>query len=321
MGAILRAFITEKREILEQSSSGAFFTAMVKEVIQKNGVVYGASFTREWKLETQRAETLEEARKFCGAKYLYGVFVDAIKAAGRDLQAGRMVLFSGLPCQIAAARKLLGTSEKLLLVETACHGAPEAKYWDEWLEEKLASLGKSRTELSAVNFRDKRNGWERYNVTLQFTDGAEESSPHWSNEYMRAFLQNYTLRRGCFVCPFKLPAGSNADLTIADFWGAENFLPGHLISKGCSLVCINTPAGERAVQNIRFLEGKWSLEDVASYNPSLIHRPEEPAKRKAFLRACEKHPHEIAKMMKKYTTKSLVRRVAGRIVRFFRQSK
>ena len=112
---------------LKESTSGGIFWLLAKEVLAQNGVVFGAVWTEDWKVRHTFAETLEDAEKLRQSKYMQSETGDAYLQVRDFLKAGRKVLFSGTPCQVAALRSFLGKPEPdLLTTDIICHGVPSA---------------------------------------------------------------------------------------------------------------------------------------------------------------------------------------------------
>ena len=53
---------------LKHSSSGGIFLLLATKIIAEGGVVFGASFDKNWEVEHTYAETVEDVRKFMGSK-------------------------------------------------------------------------------------------------------------------------------------------------------------------------------------------------------------------------------------------------------------
>lgn len=60
----------KKTRIRLQSSSGGIFTHIAEQIIQKNGVVFGARFDENWAVEHACTETLEGLAAMRGSKYV-----------------------------------------------------------------------------------------------------------------------------------------------------------------------------------------------------------------------------------------------------------
>lgn len=61
--------------------------------------------------------------------------------------------------------------------------------------------------------------------------------------YLYAFGLGYTYRYSCFKCPFaKLPR--QGDISLADYWGVQKPFPLMDVTKGVSLVLVNSQIGK-----------------------------------------------------------------------------
>lgn len=259
-------------EIRRNSSSGGVFSILAENTLRNGGVVYGVAFDEHWNIAHRRIDTVEGLAALRGSKYAFSRVGEAYADAIVDLEAGRQVLFSGTPCQIAAMRKRVGETPNLLLIEIVCHGAPKHEYWTRYLAELCQIQGKTTQDIFSINFRDKRTGWKNYSFTIRFADGKEFSQPYDDNLYLRAFLKDLTIRDACFKCPFKYPNGSRADITIGDFWGINQLAPDLDNDSGTTIVVARTEKGLRKVGNIECLR-HFQLEDICRYNPAIISSP------------------------------------------------
>lgn len=297
-----------------ESSAGGVFTMLAEEILSRGGVVYGAGFDSDWHIVHHRVDTVDGLKSLRGSKYAFSEYITALKDAKKDLAAGRPVLFSGTPCQIAAIDRLAGNDPQLLKVEVVCHGAPKQEYWIQYLSELCARLGKSRSGIKSISFRDKSTGWKGYSFTVKFADGTIFTQPHDDNAYMRAFLADLTLRDACFSCPFKYPDGSRADITLGDFWGIDQLAPDMDNNLGTTLVISRTPAGNSALQSAGIsVSDTYALGDVARYNPAITNHVSVPTIRMAFERVVS--DGSLAYAMKKFASRPLRERVVNTLVR------
>ena len=234
-------------EVRLKSSAGGVFSLLAEDVIAKGGVVYGAAFDSNWSVVHCRVDNTDDIAKLRGSKYVYSNYTQSIADVLNDLNDGRKVLFSGTPCQIAAMKARTGENDNLLSVEVVCHGAPEAKYWERYIDEVCRNNGLSRCDIESISFRDKRTGWKGYSFTIIFKNGKIFTQRGSENLYMRIFLSDYTIRRACFRCPFKYPDGSKADITLGDFWGIEKIAPQIDNNHGTTIVIARTQRGETSI--------------------------------------------------------------------------
>lgn len=249
------------------SSSGGVFIALAKLVLGQGGVVFGAVFDVDWQVYITHAETLEGVRPMMGSKYVQARMGTAYRDAERFLKAGRKVLFTGSPCQIAGLHRFLRKEyANLLAVDFLCHGVPSPGVWRRYLHEMTKQEATSWTaqgiksttsplpRIQGIRFRDKALGWGRYSFSVAYLaeasgqrqeDTVSRSRIHYTEPYMRGFLSDVYLRPSCYGCASK-GGRSGSDLTIADFWGVGTLMPGFDDDKGVGLVLLGTQAGEAA---------------------------------------------------------------------------
>ena len=101
------AAFNKNEEIRMQSSSGGIFTALAEQIIQEEGVVFGARFNEDWEVIHDYTETAAGLSVFRGSKYVQSRIGDTFNQAEQFLKQGRSVLFSGTPCQIAGLKLFL----------------------------------------------------------------------------------------------------------------------------------------------------------------------------------------------------------------------
>ena len=275
------AAINKNEEIRLKSSSGGIFYILAERIIREGGVVFGARFDERWQVVLDYAEDLKGVSAFMGSKYVQARVEDAYIDARRFLLEGRKVLFSGTPCQVAGLHKFLRRSyEKLVTVDFICHGVPSPKVWGLYLDEVI-----NRSQvLAKVEFRNKSRGWKNFGFRLRYNDGdntVSMLSPFWQNHYMKAFLQDITLRPSCYDCKAK-GCSSLSDITIADFWGINTVFPEMDDDKGAGLVFINTDKGKAALDFTQINVAETTYERIKPLNQACYRSAKIPPKRKEF---------------------------------------
>lgn len=230
------AAINKDEAVRMRSSSGGMFHALAKWTIEQGGAVFGARFNENWEVVHDYTETLEGIEPFMRSKYVQSRIGDTFKQAKQFLDAGRQVLFVGTPCQIGGLKSYLKKEyDNLLAVDLICHGVPSPKVWRASLSETI-----KEGKLSDIIFRDKQEGWR--GVRLRYTLINSSSSAKDLQYYANGFLDNYFLQKCCYNCKFKT-VHRNADITLADAWGIENYAPNMDDNKGTSLLLVHTAIG------------------------------------------------------------------------------
>lgn len=264
------AAINKNDEIRTQSSSGGIFTLLAEKILEEGGVVFGASFTDDFKEVTHIAVTdKEHLYKLRGSKYLQSKIGDTYKQAEDYLKKGICVYFSGTPCQISGLYSYLGKKyENLYTQDLICHGVPSPLVWQEYLE-----LLEQKVKAKAQNvfFRHKNNSWKNYDLCIEFVSGAKYEKCVYQDAYMRGFLFNLYLRPSCYMCGFK-SVNRCADITLADFWGVQNIMPDIDDDKGTSLVICHSDKGVRMLENCGncIITETVDIDSALVYNPSML---------------------------------------------------
>lgn len=263
----LAAYNTQE-EVRMQSSSGGIFSLLAEKIIQEGGVVFGARFDDDWQVTLDYTETIEGLAAFRGSKYVQARVGDTYKKCEHFLKNGRMVLFTGTPCQIAGLHHFLRKQyNNLITCDFVCHGVPSPKVWCMYLKEIVD--GANRV-ISDIQFRNKDNGWKKYNFKISYAAESKNtnlSSYHRENLFMQAFERNIILRPSCYNCKVK-EGRSMSDITIGDYWGVQINYPEMDDDKGTGLVFVNSQKGEVLFQNIKVLGIETNYEEAVLHNSS-----------------------------------------------------
>lgn len=256
MGTICKVYaFRNRKEVLNQSSSGGAFTAIYEVMFKNlNGViVYGVAFDSELKVTHQKVEKIEECVKFRGSKYVQSNMKDILIDITEKLKKGKVVLFTGTPCQIYSVKHFCETRginmEKLYLVDIICHGTGMPTVWERykhWLEEK------HKSKLIDFQFRYKGTRWKSYPVMARFANGKRLINTHDSRLYTQLFFTALSLNNACYNCKFA-NLDRHSDLTIGDFWGISKVMPSFPKGNGTSEILVSTEKGQKLIEWIKEL--------------------------------------------------------------------
>lgn len=298
-----------------ESSSGGIFTLLAEKVIDNNGIVFGAKFNEHWEVIHDYTITKEGITNFRGSKYVQSRIGNTFKDTENFLKEGRLVLFSGTPCQIAGLKKFLRKEyDNLITVDFICHGVPSPGVFRWYLCEELSKIAHKGDkkfsfalrpiysipkadaiakecgfEINGIRFRNKNKGWKKYSFALDLSEVTTEGKKNTvslsytldKNAYLKGFLSDLYLRPSCHQCPTKqLKSGS--DITIGDFWGISNLLPEYDDDRGISAVLVNTNKGNELIAKLNIDLLKFDFETLSELNPALNHSSKNTEKRFKF---------------------------------------
>lgn len=304
------AAINHNEDIRLKSSSGGTFSLLAEYVINEGGVVFGAIFNKKWEVVHGYAETIENISQFRGSKYVQSRIGENYIKAKQFLDAGRKVLFSGTPCQIAGLKLFLRKDySNLLAVDIICHGVPSPMVWGNYVEQI-----KTAYPITAISMRDKTIGWKEFGMNISSLKCNICNETLSNNIYLQVFLRNLCLRPSCYKCP-TLSGKSKSDITIADFWGIQHLHPDFDDDKGCNLVLINSEKGLNLFNKLECDKIETDFNTAIKYNPSYFKSVAEPKYRKYFFDNFDKYGFEVYQKILKKQQPSLIRRIASRIKR------
>ena len=237
-----------------RSSSGGVFPILAKDVLAKGGTVYGAAFDQKWNVHHIKIESEGELFLLQGSKYVQSKMGTTFMQVRKNLQEGRLVLFSGTPCQVAGLLRFLKKRYiNLITVDVACHGVPNPRIWEDFL--KKTSSNKT---IEKIKFKNKSTGWNWDSYSFSMTISGKTSKTNvWKHPYMRLFLNDFILRPSCHTCHYR-SGKSGADITIADYWGIERNHPDFFDNTGVSALLLwNTPLPQSIKKNASYIETRF----------------------------------------------------------------
>lgn len=299
------AFVAADTGVRSSCSSGGAFASMAQGIFNRGGVVYGVEFSPSFEVRHARYETMEEAKACRTSKYVQSYKGDSLKSVLADLRAGRLVLFSGVPCEVAGLKALARakgvSTEKLVLCDLLCHGGASPLLF----EDHVRFLEKRHGKLVSYNFRYKRAGanWHLHESLAATRTG--EYTGRDVHAYQECFDATYANRPSCGQCKFK-SMDRVGDVTLADYWGVEKWHPELDDDRGVSLVIANTVNGKQLLDGLSDV-GKVVVLTDGEFTQQTLVGPVGLAKRRPeFWAYYHKNGYEAT--IKKFTEYGLVKR-------------
>ncbi len=270
-------------EIRMRSSSGGIFEVMAKKVIEDGGIVCGVAYTEEFLTEHIFIDNVNELYKIRGSKYVMSDIGNVYCSVKKYILAGRKVLFSGCPCQVAGLSAFLEDIEfgnRLILVDLICHGIPSVKAFRNYLKDMHGNR-----EIKYIGFKEKEFGWHA-SMTIEFKNGERYNAPCEQDTYFWSYLSGVNKNRACGECKFaRIPR--QGDITIGDFWGITKVNPDWNDGKGTSVVLVNNNKAREFWNSLdirNFRCEKAPLEVAAEGNANLVSSPKLHVSRNQFFK-------------------------------------
>ena len=233
------------KETRQNSSSGGIFKEIASHIINQGGVVFAVGFDENHRVVNKYSETIDDLNNLLGSKYVQSDMNNTYTRVKEFLNAGRLVYFSGTPCQVEGLKKYLNSKDypNLVTQNIICHGVPSPKLWQDYISYLNID------NISKISFRDKTYGWHYFSMRIQ-SDKKNYCKRLDEDTWLRLFLENINLRPICYECPFKNDHVF-ADFTLADCWGSDRLVKGIPdTDEGISLTFVKSEKAENIWNDI-----------------------------------------------------------------------
>lgn len=240
----VQACYSKDEKIRKNASSGGIFELLARDIIAEGGVVFGAAFDENLTLKHMQADNIKDLRKLTKSKYIQSDINGSFLKVKEILLSNKKVLFVGAPCQVSALITFLGKPYvNLLTVDFICHGVPSNKMFKSYKE---SVEKKTDGKMIEFNFRVKNDSIKHihgYSYIIKKDDEIKlKRGMFFDNPFYLGFKKYLFLRPSCYSCKYATP-DRVSDITLADFWGIEEYLPELDFSKGVSMVLVNSEKG------------------------------------------------------------------------------
>lgn len=265
--------ISKYPEEIQESASGGVFYTLGKWFLEHGGIVCGAVMGKDKLAVHKCTETLDGLRVMQGSKYVQSSTADCFRQIRQYINEGRMVLFSGTPCQVAGLYACVGQSELLWTADVVCHGVPSPVFLQKHIEYLEAKNHKTAEQ---IRFRSKDSrSRTAYRLRLFQGDSCWYDAYYKNDLYYNLFMEGITYRESCYTCPYA-EKKRIADLTIGDLSSFRTY-PAFHPDEATSVVILNSERGvqlwEKAMSGFDFIDIQFEKE------LTMNHQLSAPAKR------------------------------------------
>ena len=272
--------VCAENSIRAQSSSGGVFSCLAEYVLSQGGCVFGAAMGENFTVSHCCVESLGLLPKLRKSKYVQSRMGLTYRSVKEKLSNGKLVLFTGTPCQTAALNAYLGTHpDNLITADILCHGVPSGKMLRDYLAETQPGT------IENIDFRPSEQGWKRSPLILKVTDVDGSSCFYGKSQstYEQGFHTDLTLQKSCVNCKFaEIPRQS--DISMGDFWGIGDKKKELDDDLGTSVVLLNTQWGTEIFSKaMERRQSRCLLQRTPvqwmDFNRIHAERPENPARK------------------------------------------
>ena len=307
-----QGFVLKSRddEIRKNSSSGGVFIQLAQAVLAAGGYVCGCVYDDSQMPKHVVTNDFETCKKMMGSKYVKSDMSGCIAAIKALTEKGDKVLFTGVPCQIAAVKRC-ASGENLLTAAVVCHGSIERDIWRKYLAEESPEGA-----IASVTMRDKSRGYLDYGLKFTFRDGTERITFRCTNGYfLKSFTDGLLERDRCLSCTMK-GHHIQSDLLLGDAWGMDRIFPEFVDDLGCSAVLALTPQGQDFLEKqlYQFHVKTVASEKIIQCNQRIVTPAPVNPFRASFQKKLQKGAN-VHRISEKYAKSTLLNRIKLKIAR------
>lgn len=293
--------------VRRESTSGGLYYEFASYVLSQKGYIVGSVYTDDFCGAYHTYSDQEDGlKRIMGSKYFQSDTEGIYKKTEELLKTGRMVLFTGAPCQIAALKCFLGKEyDNLITLDFICRGVPSPL-----LQRKKIELYSKEMRSPVISYRDKSKhvGWSNFGEFIRFKNGKKRFISRWKDDINDCFIaRNLNLRESCYSCRFKF-GKMESDITVGDFWGISGVTEKDM-KYGVAALVINTGKGREFVEKIgnRIYKAVKNIEEIKAGNGAYCESAEVPEKREEFFELVEKAGLKAA--VKKFADVGLIKKI------------
>lgn len=264
---------------LKSSSSGGFFSSIANYVMNLGGIVFGVVYKNNYRNVVYSSSNESSIEAMKGSKYVTALKGGVYREVERNLADGKLVLFVGLPCEIAGLFTVLGKNyENLITCELICAGPASYNLHDiqiDWLESKYGAI------TSYFTYRSKKYAWGPSCIK------AQNGNHIYDTIYEKTLFGigfPIAKRLVCYKCWYK-DDKRLADFTIGDFWRV-NRATEYYNEYGTSVIFVRTKKAKDILEKLSKFK-KVQVEPEAAFKGNytqLKTSAEIPKSREEYLR-------------------------------------
>lgn len=244
------AAIAKQEGIVERSSSGGIFFVLAKKIIKEGGVVFGATMDEKFNVHHICVDNIEDLKKIQKSKYIQSNTNQIFSKVKAEVCDGKLVLFSGTPCQIEGLKGFLGNEDydNLICVDVVCHGVPNQDFFDDY----ISCLQKEVGKIEKYEFRAKRRAQNGMNWFFSYkVKGKKTKIKNWPEDsYNYMYMKGLIYRDSCYTCKFAKKERAS-DITLCDYWSWDLYHNTEFsVSSTVSGCIVNTEKGDKWINRI-----------------------------------------------------------------------
>ena len=282
------------------SASGGVAAEVYREALREGYHIAGAEQNDDFSVTLQVADAQEAICSFKNSKYVFSSAYTLFPRIKELLNNGEKVVVIGLPCQIAALRRIFRDNDNILLVDVVCHGTTPHDNLMQHIRAVEKEFGQKAVRMS---FRDP----DTYTYTFTFTLYNAEGKSFYAKRtkdgdaYQFGYHRTVTYRENCYHCHFARDKRIS-DVTLSDYKGLGKMAPCSFDATKVSSVLVNTAKGEafikKLIENKRIIAEERPIREPIEGDLQLRQPSQKKPARYDFERLIVENNNDFEKTMK-----------------------
>lgn len=246
----LRAYAawSSNEEERRTSASGGVAAEIYHYALEQGYMISGAVCNSDFSVSHRMGNSENIIADFKNSKYVFSTVYELYHELKRVLKDGRKAVVIGLPCQIAAIKKLFPEDNKLLLIDVVCHGITPYTY----LKQHINMLEKRNDDKAVkMSFRDPDTFTYTYTFTLYNKQGNRFYAQRTKDgdTYQFGYHRMVSYRENCYHCQYA-QSSRISDLTLSDYKGLGKMKPCSYTEQKVSCILVHTDKGAKCIESL-----------------------------------------------------------------------
>ena len=220
--------------------AGGVFYALAKYVVETGGGVVGAAYAEDFSIAHVLARNMGQLKQLTGVKYAESFISQNLKEKIREmLQAGQVVLFAGVPCQIDMIHRFLGRDyEGLYTIAIRCPGVISAQVWRDYIAEVQAN----GSVITQVDYPYRGEfGISQCKALIKFSHGTAYFRDEKEDKLLKLKKAGLVFKEECYGCAEKNDY-KEPDIFLCAYY--DKSIRNAVQEEGLTALTVNTEKGK-----------------------------------------------------------------------------
>lgn len=266
------------------AASGGIASAIYSYSFENGIHVFGVRIDNSFNASYIEIKCEDDIDLCRNSKYVFSDILPVLDKVREYSNKNEKVIFIGLPCQVAAVKKMCCNNKNIITIDLVCHGSCSNEYLIQYIN---FIARKFHFTADSVRFRDPRFGTKNYMLTINENGIVKYKNKVHSNDlYQMAYHYSLDYRDSCYNCHYSKPERVG-DITLSDFSGIGKVTEFKDSTDSISCIMVSTDKGNNLINELvesgYIVVQQRPVEEAFKYEPKLKHPPKSHSQRSKFI--------------------------------------